>query len=298
MAYITNYNFNRITKGFDVPADKNFKFDDIVIWMSPTGKIIDQNNPTQLFARWDVNDLLIFKSFCKNTKLAASTFYRKLSKPQDSYRYVQSEKSPSYHKDANCERLNAEFERITIPEEIREQGIEKVKEFRNWWKENETLRRENPIAFVAKLNIVFKTNINELKIEIKENSGVKQINNYSIEEINDVIYKKFKELFSWAKENKKREDIFIRFAYISYMGNSCKPIIHNHTSYTETEIKEVLKYIHPRKLEIIQELKNLYLRTYNPKLEFEQSLLDELGFEPCAKCSCMLFSAGSELLVV
>ena len=129
MVYITTYNFNRITKSFTTPQNKGFEFEDSIIWTSPDGTIYGQNNPSRLFAKWDINDLLLFKAFCKDTELAASQFYRILPKPVDSYRYVEPERAPSYHYDPNCSRLHSEFERVLIPEEIREQGINKVKEF-------------------------------------------------------------------------------------------------------------------------------------------------------------------------
>lgn len=292
--YITNYNFKRITNGFEVPEDNNFKFDDTIIWTAPNGKSIDQNNPTALFAKWDINDLLLFKAFCKNTRLAVGTFYRKLEKPRDSFRYVQPEKSPSYHNNSNCERLHAEFEGTLIPQEIWDQGIEKVKEFRKWWNDHEQLRMENPEAFVARINLVFHTSLKGFEVEKKNNSGVKEFDNVTIEKINDSIFHKFNDLFSWAKEDKKRTDIFVRFAYLSYLGNTSKHIMNNPTSYSEMEIKEILKYIHPQKLDIIKDLKNLYLKTYNPELGFERTLLDELGFEPCAMCYTL--RRGSELL--
>ena len=284
MAYITNYNFNRITKGFEAPQGKDYKFDDPIIWTAPNGKTIDQSNPTALFARWEVNDLLVYKSFCKNTEKAIYKYHR-IEKPHDSYRYVQPERSPSYHNNCDCERLHAEFERIRIPDEIFDQGIEKIKEFRKWWKENESLRLTKPDAFVFKLNLAFGTDIHSFEVETKSNSGFAEFDNASVEIINDNIYHQLDDLFSWAKEDKKRTDIFIRFAYLSYIGNNPnKPIMYNPTQYSEEDIKKVLRYVHSRKMDIIKELKNLYLKTYNPELKFDRKLLDVLGFEPCAMC--------------
>jgi hypothetical protein len=284
MAYITNYNFNRITKGFEAPQGRDYKFDDPIIWTAPNGKTIDQSNPTALFARWEVNDLLVYKSFCKNTEKAIYKYHR-IEKPHDSYRYVQPERSPSYHNNCDCERLHAEFERIRIPNEIFDQGIEKIKEFRKWWKENESLRLTKPDAFVFKLNLAFGTDIHSFEVETKSNSGFAEFDNASVEIINDNIYHQLDDLFSWAKEEKKRTDIFIRFAYLSYIGNNPnKPIMYNPTQYSEEDIKKVLRYIHPRKMDIIKDLKDLYLKTYNPELKFDRKLLDVLGFEPCAMC--------------
>ncbi len=284
MVYITNYNFNRITRGFKTPNEEGFKFDDIVIWKSPEGKVLDKDHPTCLFAKWDVNDLLLFKAFCKDTELAAGKFYRNLPKPQDSYLYIQPEKAPSYHNDPDCLALHSEFERIAIPEEIREQGKERIVKFRKWWNEHEDLRLENPKAFVARINLVFHLNIREFEVETKSNSGIKEIENTSVAQINEAIDKKFKDLFSWAKEDCDRRKIFISFAYLSYLSSTDKPIMNNPTRYTENDIKEVLRYVHPIKQEIIRDLQTLYVQTYNPHLSFESTLLDQLGFVPCSMC--------------
>ena len=284
MVYITNYNFHRIIRGFEIPKDKDFKFDDTIIWISPDGIVYDKDNPSKLFARWDVENLLLFKAFCKNTELATGQFYRVLPKPQDSLRFIQPEKAPCFHNNPNCSGLQAEFERITIPEEIREQGKDKVIEFRKWWNEHGALRAENPKAFVMRINLVFHIDIKDYEVETISNSGVKEIENISIESINETIIEKFKKLFSWVKEDQKRNEIFNQFAYLSYLGDSENPIIHNHTQYTEAEIKEVLKHVHPIKMGIIKDLKDYYIKTYNPELSFDKTLLENLGFEPCYRC--------------
>ena len=67
MAYITNANFRRITRELNVPKDKNFEFDDIIIWEAPNGKNIDKNNPS-IFGWWEVNDLLAFCAIPRTRK--------------------------------------------------------------------------------------------------------------------------------------------------------------------------------------------------------------------------------------
>ena len=66
-------NFRRITRELNVPKDKSFEFDDIIIWEAPNGKTIDKNNPS-IFGWWEVNDLLAFKEFCKDASLATAEF--------------------------------------------------------------------------------------------------------------------------------------------------------------------------------------------------------------------------------
>lgn len=284
MAYITNANFRRITKEFDVPKDKDFKFDDIVIWKSPKGKVVDKNHP-YIFGWWEVNKLLAFKEFCKDTNLAVKHFYRKIEKPQDSFKYIDAEKSPAYHCDINCKAMHSSLKRIEIPECIREQGKEKVMIFRTWWKEHESLRDSKPDVFVAKLNLVFQTDLKDYEVEDRSNSGVHELNdNRSIEEIDCHIRDLFNGLFAWAKEDKNRKDIFLRFKSMSFLGNIENSINVDLGDYSEEEVKKVLKYVHSIKKEITEELQQLYQRRYIPNLDIQTSLLESLGFVPCYTC--------------
>lgn len=284
MVYITNANFRRITRELETPKEKKFTFDDIVIWESPNGKTIDQNHP-YIFGWWEVNNLLTFKEFCKNADMAVKHFYRKIEKPKDSFRYVDAERSPAYHKDINCTAMHSPLHRIEIPETIREQGIEKVKEFRAWWKEHEELRESKPDAFVAELNARFDTDLRNYEVEDRGNSGVHDMDdNRSVEEINDNIRRLFNELFAWAREDKDRLNIFLRFQQMSFLCDDKYSIQADLGKYSEDQVKEVLKIVHPKKEEIIEELKELYQRRYIPDLDFKSSLLENLGFVPCYTC--------------
>lgn len=284
MAYITNANFRRITREFDVPDGKNFTFDDIVIWRSPKGAVVDKDHPF-IFGWWEVNRLLAFKEFCKDADLAVKHFYKKIEKPQDSFKYIEPERSPAYHCNINCEAMHSSLQRIEIPETIREQGKEKVKEFRNWWKDHESLRESDPGAFVARLNIVFHTELSNYEVEDRSNSGVHELDdNRSIEEIDSNIRDLFNGLYAWAKKDRDRWKIFIKFKQLSFLGNSDNSINADLGIYSEEEVKEVLKHVHPIKEEITEELKKLYQRRYIPDLDFQASLLESLGFVPCFTC--------------
>lgn len=284
MAYITNANFRRITREFDVPKDKNFSFDDIVIWESPNGNVVDKKHP-YIFGWWEVNELLTFKEFCKDTKMAVEHFYRKIEKPQDSFKYIDPERRPAYHCDRNCEAMHSSLHRIEIPEIIRVQGKDKVQEFRTWWKNHESIREEKPDAFVAQLNLKFGTDLRGYEVEDKSNSGVHDMtDNRSVEEINQEIRTKFNDLYQWAKGEERRKKIFIKFKTVSFLGNSDKPIEADKGDFSEDEIKAVLREVHTRKREVVEELKRLYQRRYIPDLNFQSSLLESLGFVPCYTC--------------
>lgn len=179
--------------------------------------------------------------------------------------------------------MHSSFHRIEIPRVIREQGQERVIEFRTWWKNNEELRENRPDAFVAQLDLVFHTDLRDYEVEDRSNSGVHEMDdNRSVEEVNDNIRRLFYELLTWAKEDMDRLNIFLQYMQRSFLWN--RVINTDLGKYTEYEIKDVLAVVHSKKGEIIEELKRLYQRRYIPELSFQASLLENLGFVPCYTC--------------
>ena len=227
---------------------------------------------------------MLFKALCKGELQKDQFVYRTIKKPSDTLKYVQPEISPAYHEAEDCERLHSPLERVVIPEEIRERGENAVREFRKWWLEHAYLKDSNPEAFVMRLNLHFKVDVHDFEIEEVANSGIHTFEEHSITELNKEISTELESLSEWANENLDRTKIFKRFAHLSYLGDTDKPIWSNSTEYSDERIKEVLRYVHPRKMKIVQLLKDSYILTYNPDLQFKKNLLEELGFIPCSQC--------------
>lgn len=291
--YITKANFRRIFRELDVP--KEFKFEDVILWTLPNGREIkgdwDSSKShvfSAMFSQQEKNRLMAFKALCKGDTGIINYVYNKVEEPIDSLKYVRAEKKPVYHSDPNCPAMKSDYERVGIPEQIIEQGKEKVLEYRKWWNENSELRESNFPAFVARLNIKFPVDppIRDFDVTTIPNSGAQEIiENRSVADINDEITAIWNEFVTWLKEKHGRIANCMEYGYLSWMGNSATPINKPLHRVTEEELKEQLRIIDMYKNRLYRQLQELYIRQYIPDLDFDDSLLKSLGFEPCFICA-------------
>lgn len=297
--YITEANFRRIIRRIETPKD--FKFNDDLLWEFPNGKKFDltkNGSPLNLiFSYNERKELLTFKAACKG-EIKISEFYKEIEEPKDTYRYIYPEKRPAYHSDRNCPALKSNFKPYVIPREIQDQGKEKVEEFRQYWRDNENLREEKPEIFQKRINEHFKieATIKSYEIEGRSNSGVHRItDNRSVQEINENIFELYKEMmkFITLKDSPeidreivmRRLNICILFGYLSWISDTDKDIDEDKLrTFTQEEVKEVLGILQKYKKLIVRELETLYMRSYISDLDFDQKLLDSLGFIPCYVC--------------
>lgn len=297
--YITEANFRRIIRRIETPKD--FKFNDDLLWEFPNGEKFNLtkhgNFLNDFFSYNEKKELLTFKAACKG-EIKISEFYKEIEEPKDTYRYIYPEKRPAYHSDRNCPALKSNFKPYVIPREIQDQGKEKVEEFRQYWRDNENLIEEKPEIFQKRINEHFKieATIKSYEIEGRSNSGVHRItDNRSVQEINENIFELYKEMIKsiTLKDSQeidrnvkgRRLGICILLGYLSWISETDKDIDEDKLrSFTQEEVKEVLGILHKYKKLIVRELETLYMRSYISDLDFDQKLLDSLGFIPCYVC--------------
>lgn len=296
--YITKANFKQMMYELEIPH--NFKFEDIVLWTFPNGKKImgDCKSASihvfsSMFSQKERNQLLLFKALCKGETYVMKHLYKKIEKPIDSMKYVQAEKQPVYHSDPHCSAMMSDYERVSIPEQVITQGKDRIISFRKFWIRNTELREKDMSAFLEKLNkeIAPQTPIRISDIDriTIPNSGCERIKeNRSVSEINEDIYRIWTELANWLKEDKKRLNICVNCGYLSWKGKRPEPVeskILDRFRCSEAELKEQLAHIDSYKQQIREQLQELYMRTYISDLNFEDKLLDSLGFIPCHVCT-------------
>lgn len=266
--YITYSNLKRITRKTKP---------DIVL----EGKIHDR--PIYFFNEFEIQKLLLIKSFINNPHNFIDNYYLPIT-TEDSKKYVFEEKSPAYHKRKDCERLNSNFTNFEIPLKIKEQGTEKIKEFRQWFKENLNLLN-TPDVFTMRLNSKFGINTNPKAIEF-ENRGISEFDNLNLYLITNRIDKLiFKAADFYNSANKSEQNILKKFSKRTYLAFSETTIEDNDTGISDTELKAFLKdYDSTFK----KPIRNLIIRKFigeaNEDLQFDSTLLDKLGFKPCKNC--------------
>ena len=129
MAYITRFNFKRISNQLD--AKKIINKDNI------DSILLCEDLPNLKFAYMNTLEkqgLLAFKEFVLHPEIILNLEYSKI-KFEDKKKYV-FETPAKYHLDPNCSKLHQDFHGILIPNKIKEQGDEQIKEFRQWYRKN------------------------------------------------------------------------------------------------------------------------------------------------------------------
>ena len=298
--YITNANYKRVVK--EMRAENDYHFTSIANWGHDCGYMILEDKSLVMVKR-ENTDSVFCVMFSVNMKDIVRSIYKKIE-AHDSWSYSHAEQTPCYHGDKDCESLHSPYKAYYIPDPIqnlaideeRENGLEAgsqiINEYRQLWKKLEkefTEKNEkNPclsndfFEFMAnRINLHYKLDPPIRSIDIKErgNSGALEVmDNRSANEINESILEKIEVLLQYVNGNSN----------LFPSKNELFCLVHNPTNtiseMSAMGVKKVLDEIHRQKEEIVEELKELYMRLFIPELDFEKPLLLSLGFGPCKKC--------------
>ena len=281
MAFITKSNANRILRKIDLSKIAEIQ-----------GEVYKK--PIYFLGKSEVKYLLLMQSLLKDPEKFAIEVYKPVINVDTLRLVYESEQPPSYHENPNCERLASGFKNFEIPFEIKvranEQGGEElekseVQKFRNWFKQNINLYKNETASFLRKLEIDWNVQRNISEIE-KDNSGVKEIENYDLQELEREIDKVISEAGRFFINNPNKQSVLRRFQKLTFLAYSSKEIYSNDTELSDTELKDfLLKYDMSFKKPLKRLLLEYYRVKYNPELSFQGKLLEQLNFRPCSSCS-------------
>jgi hypothetical protein len=220
MAYITLSNANKIIYNSDIKS------------LDLTGEVY--KIPIRFFSKYEENSLLAIKELLEDPDKYFTEIYVPYH-PVDTYTYIYEGRSPSYHEFADCPRLNSDYENFEVPKEIRSQGHEVVEEFREWF---ETVKHllEKPDIFVERLRIKWGIVTNPRVIK-KDNSGNTIVDNYTIEELEEIIDSKIKEAGKYFYKSHKNLVILKKFSKNTFLAFKPDPIENNNTGYPDWRIR-------------------------------------------------------------
>lgn len=266
--YITAYNLEQITRKTKP-------------YIELEGKIHDR--PIYFFSEFEIKNLLSLKSFINNPHYFIDNYYSPIV-TEDHHKYVFEGVKPAYHKRNDCERLNSNYRNFEIPEKIKEQGKEKINEFRKWFKENLNLLN-NPDVFVMRLYSKFGINTNPNAIQY-DNTGTEEFENLNLFFIPAAIDKLvFKAADFYKSSSKNEQNILKKFSTRTFLAFTDKKIEDNDTGLSDSELKTFLKDYHTT---FKKPIRNLIIKKFigeaNVDLKFDSTLLDKLGFKPCKYC--------------
>ena len=250
-----------------------------------------------MFNRLEQQSLLVYKEFVMNpVKLLeiihkdGNVEYRTYKKIEvvDNYKYVYEGKKPCYHHSLMCERLNAEFSNFTIPDVIKRMGIKKIEEFRHWFSEFKELYFDDRSKFDYRLRMKFGISA-DIDIDVKaiayDNSGIREIENLDLTSLEQRINLVLKQAGRFYYACPKNTTILKQYQSRTFLWKNIYPSLDNNTGFSDEEVKDFLKnYEQEYKNPIRILLQNYYRVKFNPELEMEGRLLDQLGFRSCTRC--------------
>lgn len=212
----------------------------------------------------------------RNPEFYIQSFYKKaepkLGKESD---WVFLQGPPAYHVDPSCEKLRADYSNFRIPVEIVSRGEEEKQRYREWFVDNQQFMEE-PKKFVDKMTAHFflrnPPHIEEIQ---KQNSGIAIQENTSLVDIKDRIREQLEKM---KQQRTRHSSLFGKYGYKTHL-------VEKNELPINVEEKEILRAWHDEKNRLKTDLKVYFKLKFNPDLEFEEDLLQSIGFRPCKSCS-------------
>jgi hypothetical protein len=269
MAYLTIANSIQILKRVDGKKFENTK-----------GTIYKK--PIFFFSKYEENILLGLQELWKDPENFIDLYYAPIEK-KDNLNYIFEGGKPAYHFDSACKKLNSSFTNFEIPQAIKEKGIETVQKFRKWFKQNMHLL-EKPEIFSMRLFHAFNIEVNPKAIDF-DNSGVREKENLNLKELEERIDGIIKNAGSFWHQNSDKQTIIRRFQKYTFLAYKRDEIHSNDTGLSDLELKGFLRLYDIDFKKPIKDLLVEYYRVkFNPNLQFEGRLLEQLGFRACKSC--------------
>lgn len=238
-----------------------------------------------VFGNKDKVRLLAIRELFKDPELFIRQYYVE-QRVTDTFQYVFAEKPPAYHCCPECDRLSSDYSNYEVPDFIRNQGKSAVLAFRDWFKANMHLLKDDrwdhfQLRFKAEYGIW----VHPAEIE-RPNSGTTMMENLDLPTLEmriDRILDQAADLY-WASDF--NQEVICRWGKNAWLGRfTDKPLKDNRHNLDEEKVRAFLRDYDSR---IIQPLKALLIEYYkvsaNPELAFSGQLLDQLGFQPCRRC--------------
>ncbi len=238
-------------------------------------------NPIFFFNNYEKKGLLAIREVLRNLEFYFDKIYIPIV-TVDTLSYVYEGQKPSYHKALYCEKMKLDFKNFTIPKEIKNKGKEAVVEFRTWFESVKDIYERDPENFVSRLYSKYKIVTNPKAIS-RQNSGAYRMENYSANMIEELIDEKIKQAGQYYYQSPKNTNILQHYSKKSYLAY--KEIKDNTTDYSDNEVKDfLLNYDQVYKLPLKKMLIEYYRIKFNPYLDLNSSILEQLGFRSCLSC--------------
>lgn len=270
MAFITKYNSYLIVKQLETNLPIAITHD---YFKRPIGILSDE----------EIKRLLVYRILLKFPDKFVNDYYKAIP---NNYSYIFYTSS-AFHSISNCERLLANFHNIYLPKSIKQRGKQEIIKFKDWCEEHKYLFENNQVqTFIDLAAFHFKIHKSEFDVVNKKNSGIDYKENYSLEQLDELIEALLAKAKEYYYQSTKNKIIINQFRNKIFLRRESCQIKYNNTGFDDKEVKEVLTHLYDEFINKLVYYLQEWLRvSINPELSFEGLLLEQLGFSQCKNCS-------------
>jgi hypothetical protein len=212
--------------------------------------------------------ILLNSSNNENIRFDIETNKRSINKKS---RLIYLPNKPSYHYDENCKYLNSDYHNYDIPLEIKDEDIEKYREF---FLENIDLFNDYPDRFYARVEIKFRTKIRNINTLDSKNTGITKISKYEHIELINKIKSELDEIKSDSYKD------FINNIYIPYMK-----VIEIQKKSEKNQKDIIVLKLNDLKFKMRNHIiELLILDAFEDEMKFKEDTIKLLGATVCRHC--------------
>lgn len=264
LGYITQYNFKRLA-GFCVQPEVSLPLEKLF-------SAIYERNLAEVLNTKEAENLYIQKEMLENRTNHLRTFKQVFSS-----NYVFAVGVPKFHKDTSCKFLKLPFSNYLVPQEIKQLGDDKIKEFQDFCESTkEEFRDKREDVFWAHVGAKFRVHIRPEAI-LYDNSGVQDVSQFKVDELRNNINSQIDNIVGLANT----PDGAVAMKSYRYAPATQRVLSQIHDS----EMAAIVKQYFRAKREIISSLFEMYKKQANVSdCALPVPILRACGLEPCSAC--------------
>lgn len=261
-AFITKYNFAKLT----------FSDDGRLQWRNHLLKRYDMTFK-EFLAEPEIRRLNVYAELLMEFDELAEQQRIFIRQEADHLNLLYPPKAPSFHAHAGCSALHHDYENFYIPESIKLLGKTAVLKFRDFFAQHRSTYESAPSLFQFMVQNKFKVQVPSMDRVHRLNSGIETIDNPE----NSIA-----KIKAYAKKmtDYKHSDPAITKT-IKAKGYGTHRLLHGNKNKTDDH---VLQQWHRMKQHLKQLIRVNLTADINPQLKFKKTLLEQLGFQECARC--------------
>lgn len=237
-----------------------------------------------LFSTWEQKRLLAIRKFYEDPAIFVDRVYQYVHVSHNPD-FVYPSKPPKFHRSCDCAALHRGYVNVEIPVEIKVRGELAIRRFREWFMRHQFEFNEAPERVTLRACGLFGLTPGKVLLNRAPNSGPVSFEDVNLEKLVDDIDRLLAEAKAFQNQSGKHRRILHKYRRYTRLLNGRLELTDNTTGCSDEEVYAVLDVFNERYKKPLAKLLRHYFRVrFNPTLEFSETLLRTLGFEPCRVC--------------